>query len=126
MKSPSENYDTKGQLAHVEREQVDIRADIKIIQHDIVAIKENMATKSDIVTVRSEISEIHHKIDVVESKLEGKIDRLEATMSNNIGWLKAINIAILATVMSIAFAPVAQNMFKAPVQEVIPVVPSKK
>ena len=46
-------------------------------------------------------------------------------MNNNIGWLKAINIAVLATVLSIALAPVAQNMFKAiPIQEAVPIAPS--
>lgn len=119
MRATQENHNTKGQLAHVEKEQVDIKADIKIIQHDIVTIKENMATKADILV-------LNHKIETTENKLEARIEKFEAAMKNDIGWLKAINIAVLATVLSIALAPVAQNFFKAPVQEVIPVISGKK
>ena len=135
MRATQENYSSKGQLAHVEKEQVDIKADIKIIQHDIVTIKENMATKSDIIGlnskingiestikadisgVRSElktdISSLHHKIEATESRLENKLDLIKS----DIGWLKIIAIAILTTVLGIAFAPIAQNMLKAPIQE---------
>ena len=54
-KNDSENFATKDQLYQLEKEQVDIKADIKIIQHDIIIIKETMATKSDIAEMKSSI-----------------------------------------------------------------------
>lgn len=61
-KTDGENFATKEQLYHLEKEQVDIKADIKIIQHDILVIKETMATKSDIAEVKNNIAEMKNSV----------------------------------------------------------------
>lgn len=106
------------------QEELATKSDIAMLRSDMNSIKTELKSEITLVesNLKSEISGIHHKIDSVESRSENKIDLI----NSNIGWLKATNIAILATVLSIALAPIAQNMFKAPVQEAAPVVPSKK
>lgn len=56
------DYATKEQVGHVEQEQVNIKADIKVMQHDISSIKEAMATKTDIANLRADLANVKYDI----------------------------------------------------------------
>jgi cob(I)alamin adenosyltransferase len=108
MKAPSENYDTKGQLAHVEREQVDIRADIKIIQHDITAIKENMATKTDFVFLNAEIRVLDTKLNHLEGKLEDGLSSIKKLLNR---------VFIAIGMLALALIPIVYDVLKTLIQK---------
>ena len=105
---------TRREMEHLGKEQTDIRADIKILQHEISSIKATMATKTDLqlleVKVESHIKDAENRLEVqikgVENRLEGQIKCAEGRLDGSIkqlelslNWLKIISIGTFTTLV---------------------------
>jgi hypothetical protein len=89
MNSQNINFATKEQVDHLEKEQVDIKADMKIMQHDISAIKETMATKTDLANLRTNIV-----VDIANLRTD-----LTNVKYDIVKWIFPMFIAIILTIL---------------------------